>query len=152
MYGEREAAVVIGFEGEPLLWWIPDGRSAGYIPPVYEQAGDLDTLLRFIIDNHEQVWGVAHTHPGSGLTGPSSIDLQCFVGVEMSISKPYPAAITRLPWWIATSDDLVLCQWCGPGPKDYSVQPVDFRFQERNKEWLHTLRWHTSLTQPPEEG
>ncbi len=151
MYGEKEASVVLDFEGNPLLWWLPEGRSAGYIPPKRERAEDIDILLRFIIENHEIVWGVAHTHPGSGITGPSWIDLETFAGVETAISKPYPADYTRLPWWIATSDDLVLCKWCGPGPLDYSCNPVDFRWQVRNEGWLNTLREHTSTTDP-EEG
>ena len=152
MYGEREASVVLDFEGLPLLWWLPEGRSAGFIPPVYEQAEDIDQLMRFIIKNHERIWGVAHTHPGSGITGPSGIDLDTFAGVETAISKPYPAPYTRLPWWVATSDDLVLCTWCGPGPRDYACNPVGFRWQERNEGWLHTLREHTSSDTDPEGG
>ena len=152
MYGDKEASVVISFTGEPLLWWLPEGRSVGYIPPVLV-AGGVDVLMQYILDNHDRVWGVAHTHPGSGITGPSSIDIDTFAAVERAISTPYPAKITRLPWWIATFDDLVVCQWEGPGPRDYGCRPMSPRWQSRHLNWLGPLRAYTENDHPePEEG
>lgn len=152
MYGDREACVVLGMDMKPLLWWLPEDRSAGYIPPVYEQAEDLDVLLKFILKNHHRIWGIVHTHPGSGLTCPSGIDLDCFMGVESSISPPFPSPYKRFPWLIATSDDLVVCTWCGPNPRDYATHPISSAWQERNRGWLDTLREHTNANTEPVGG
>ena len=91
-----EAAVVIDQHGRPLYWHSPPDRSVGYIP-------DSDKLWNAIWDNRAQIGGVAHTHPGSGLPGPSHEDLTTFMAVEKGLGRP-------LTWWILSKDRTAILQ------------------------------------------
>lgn len=86
-----ETAVVIGKRG-PLYWHLPPGRSGGSIP-------DSRRLWDVIWENRKEIVGIAHTHPGSGPTGPSTTDLTTFGAIERALGM-------KLRWWIASSDTL----------------------------------------------
>lgn len=93
---------------------------------------DSAELWQKIWDHRSELLGIAHSHPGSGDTGPSYEDLTTFSAVEAALGR-------RLEWWITTSDTLVLCYWWGPGSLDYSVSH-DFGVYEA---WLPKLREHS---------
>src|SRR6185369_6039063 len=85
-----EAGVVVGYEGEPIFWHLPEGRTAGYLP-------DSRELWEVIWENRHNVYGIAHSHPGSGLPGPSREDITTFAGIELGLGR-------RLVWWITSSN------------------------------------------------
>jgi hypothetical protein len=98
-----EAGVVIGTSSgkadSPIYWHTPIGRSAGHLP-------DSQTLWDAIWNAYELdiLQGFAHSHPGSGVPGPSGTDLSTFAAVEAALGK-------RLDWWITSSDHVVLLRW-----------------------------------------
>lgn len=102
-----EAGVVVDKIGQALFWHLPEGRTAGSLPDsrglweVIWDAFKADTLL-----------GFAHSHPGSGVPGPSYSDVTTFAAVEAALGK-------RLDWWIASSDHVVLLRWAGPDKLSY---------------------------------
>ena len=107
-----EAGVVIDKHKKPLFWHLPEGRSAGSLPDsrtlweVFWDAFKLDTLL-----------GFAHSHPGSGVPGPSYSDVTTFAAVEAALGR-------RLDWWITSSDHVVLIHWFGPDKLSYRAEMV----------------------------
>jgi len=117
-----EAGVLVDREGKPLFWHIPTDRSVAYLP-------DSRTLWDVIWDNRDRVLGFAHSHPGSGVPGPSYEDVTTFNGVETALGR-------RIIWWITSSTHLVHIVWQGPDKYDYRVnlnkyyQPI----------WLPRLR------------
>ena len=102
-----EAGVVIDRCGWPAYWHLPPGRTGGSLPdsrPLWDVLWDAfkaDTLL-----------GFAHSHPGSGVPGPSYSDVTTFAAVEAALGK-------RLTWWITSSDHVVEIQWAGPDKLSY---------------------------------
>jgi len=90
----REAAVVIGLDGEPIYWHVPEDRSAGSIP-------DSDVLWNVLWENRDNLLGVAHSHPGGGVPGPSHTDVTTFRAVEAGLGK-------KLLWWITSSETVVV--------------------------------------------
>ncbi len=70
-----ECGVVVGIKGA-IHWHLPEGRTMGSIPDtralwdVFWEHRKLDYL------------GFAHSHPGSGIPGPSMTDLTTFAAVE----------------------------------------------------------------------
>jgi proteasome lid subunit RPN8/RPN11 len=88
-----EAGVVVGQNETVLAWHVPSGRSSGFLP----DSADLWTTLW---NDREHLVGFAHTHPGSGVPAPSSIDLTTFAAIEKGLGR-------RLEWWIASSDRLI---------------------------------------------
>jgi hypothetical protein len=103
----REAGVVLDLGGNPLYWHAPQDRSGAYLP-------DTRDLWCVIWENRDNLSGIAHTHPGSGIPGPSMEDLTTFAAVESGLGQ-------RLVWWIATSDHLRAFTWVGPDRLDYQV-------------------------------
>ena len=107
-----EAGVVIDTNGQPLFWHLPPGRTAGSLPDsralwdVLWDAFKADTLL-----------GFAHSHPGSGVPGPSYSDVTTFAAVEAALGK-------RFDWWITSSDHVVLLRWSGPDKRSYRATTV----------------------------
>jgi hypothetical protein len=107
-----EAGAVINKQGHPLFWHLPEGRTAGSLPDsrtlwqVLWDAFKLDTLL-----------GFAHSHPGSGVPGPSYSDVTTFAAVEAALGK-------RLDWWITSEDHVVLLRWGGPEKISYRATIV----------------------------
>jgi len=121
-----EAAVVIGGGGKPLYWHLPEDRTAGSLPDAPDYPPSV-RLWQFLQDNMEDVEGIAHSHPGGGVPGPSGTDLGTFVAVEK--------ALGRLSWWIISSEATVLVRWSGPGREDYAVTRL-----EREPPWVADLR------------
>lgn len=97
-----EAGVVIDKGGQPLFWHLPEGRTAGSLP-------DSRTLWQVIWSAFKEntLLGFAHSHPGSGVPGPSYSDVTTFAAVEAALGK-------RLDWWITSEDHLILLRWSGP--------------------------------------
>jgi hypothetical protein len=102
-----EAGVVVDKRGEPLFWHLPEGRTAGSLP-------DSRTLWQVLWDAFEAdtLLGFAHSHPGSGVPGPSYSDVTTFAAVEAALGR-------RLDWWITSSDHVVLLRWDGPDKISY---------------------------------
>ncbi len=106
----REAAVVLDRDLSPIYWHLPENRTTVSIP-------DSDLLWDVLWDNRARLYGVAHSHPGRGLTTPSLEDLTTFSAIERGLG-------IRLVWPIVTQDACVSCWWEGPGKYDYAVQQV----------------------------
>jgi hypothetical protein len=117
-----EAGVVVGFDGDPLFWHLPNGRSAGCLP-------DSRQLWDVLWNNRHNVYGVAHSHPGSGLPQPSWEDITTFAGVELGLGR-------RLVWWITSSNSLSIVLWAGPEKYDYEVLSAE----GSKPRWLEELR------------
>lgn len=116
-----EAGVVIDKQGNALHWHLPPGRNTGALP-------DSRDLWDVLWENRDTIAGFAHSHPGSGVTGPSSTDLTTFAAVEAGLGR-------RLVWWITSSDHLIALRWVGPGRLTYHSVNVD-----EEPEWVHELR------------
>ena len=132
-----EAGVVISTTGEPIYWHEPR-HSSGAIP-------DSRTLWEVIWKAHQDGWlaGVAHSHPGSGVPGPSSEDTSTFVAIESALGR-------SLSWWIASSDRLVVCNRAEmdsmPGRVVYSVREI---VVEREPPWVAELRRRSDIAAQP---
>jgi len=100
-----EAGVLV-VNGQPVYWHHPEGRTGGSLPDS-RSLWDLLWALR-----KADLLGFAHSHPGSGVPGPSHTDLTTFAAVELGLGR-------RLAWWITSSDHVIELQWCGPGKHDY---------------------------------
>lgn len=122
-----EAGVLVAKDGSPIFWHLPVDRSAGYLP-------DSQDLWEVIWANRDNVLGFAHSHPGSGLPGPSMEDLTTFAAVEAALGR-------RLIWWITSADQLVEIDWVGPGKLDYEVYWAGEGCIP--PEWLTLLRGHS---------
>jgi hypothetical protein len=105
-----EAAVVVGLDGNPIHWHSPPGRTSVAIP-------DTRTLWDVLWENRDNLAGVAHSHPGSGLPGPSLEDVTTFAAVESGLGR-------RLNWWIISTDRVVHLRWQGPGDLQYAGREV----------------------------
>ncbi len=96
-----EAGAVIDIEGKVIFWHLPPGRSGGSLP---------DSRTLWEVNWHSfkegRLLGFAHSHPGSGVPGPSYTDVTTFSAIEAALG-------TRLLWWITSSDHVVLSRWCG---------------------------------------
>lgn len=102
-----EAGAVIGAVGEVLHWHCPPDRTVASLP-------DSPDLWALLWEHRGQLLGVAHTHPGRGIPGPSWEDLTTFEAVEAGLGK-------RLLWWIANADGMILLRWAGPDRYAYST-------------------------------
>ena len=118
-----EVGVVIGTNGEAIYWHLPPGRTGGSIP-------DDRNLWDVLWTAHKNgtLAGFAHSHPGGGVPGPSYEDVTTFSAIELAFGQRYP-------WWIASSDHLVVLNWVGEDKYAYkrnvvSVEPI----------WLVELR------------
>lgn len=129
-----EAGVVISINHEPIFWHEPGGRSGGALP-------DSRTLWDVLWQAHRDGWlsGFAHSHPGSGLPGPSQEDLSTFVAIENALGRP-------LNWWITSSDITVLVRKSTmdsvPGREIYGTTRVD------DPIWVPELRKRSQMGQP----
>jgi hypothetical protein len=100
-----EAGVVVDHHGNALHWHLPEGRSGGSLP-------DSRELWDVIWDNRTRISGIAHSHPGRGIPGPSHTDVTTFAAVEAALG-------CRLNWWITSEDHVVVCRWEGPDKLSY---------------------------------
>jgi hypothetical protein len=103
----KETGVVIDRNGSPIHWHAPAGRTGGSLP-------DSRELWDVLWSSRERLGGVAHTHPGGGVPGPSREDITTFSAVELALGR-------CLDWWIASADAVVVVRWVGPGTYDYEV-------------------------------
>ena len=125
-----EAAVVVGLDGSPLHWHSPPGRTSVAIP-------DTRDLWTVIWENKDNLAGIAHSHPGSGLPGPSYEDVTTFSSIENALGR-------RLDWWIISTDRVILARWCGPEPLKYQgreINPASEPCRWLNE--LHRLSYNT---------
>lgn len=106
-----EAGVLLDLNGVPIHWHLPPNRTVVALP-------DSPDLWAVIWGNREDLSGFAHSHPGSGVPGPSYTDITTFAAVEAGLGK-------RLDWWILSSDAGCLVRWMGPGRLDYKMVPIN---------------------------
>lgn len=107
-----EAGVVVDKSGQPMHWHLPEGRTAGSLPDSRSLWDVLWNAFR-----QDRLLGFAHSHPGSGVPGPSYSDVTTFAAVEAALGK-------RLDWWITSSDHVVLLRWSGPDKISYRATIV----------------------------
>lgn len=121
-----EAAAVISLGGDALAWHSPPGRSSVALP-------DSRPLWDVIWEHRGNLAGVAHSHPGSGVPGPSHTDVTTFSAIEQGLGR-------RLDWWIISRDCAILCRWVGPNNLQYGgvqVSPEACRWFDN----LHRLSY-----------
>ena len=116
-----ETGVLVSITGEPIYWHLPPGRNSAYLP-------DSRNLWEVIWENRDNVLGFAHSHPGSGIPGPSWEDLTTFAAVEAALGK-------RLCWWITSEDGVILLTWQGDSRYNYGVSEMMGPLN-----WLEELR------------
>jgi hypothetical protein len=116
-----EAGVVIGANGEPLFWHVPEDRTSGSLP-------DSRQLWDVLWDNRTTIQGFAHSHPGSGIPGPSYTDVTTFAAIESALGH-------RLAWWIASDTHVVIAGWHGPDKLTYGIVRLD-----HEPSWVAELR------------
>ena len=134
-----EVAVVIDKRGRPIHWHLPPGRSAVGIP-------DTRDLWDVLWENRTNLAGIAHSHPGSGKTGPSMTDLTTFAACESGLG-------VRLNWWITTSDRLIKLAWRGPERLDYVAWGVQNPHISRmSNRWVGELRRLSYTTEVQDHG
>jgi hypothetical protein len=131
----REAGALIGLDSSVIYWHIPFDRTGAMLP-------DSRSLWDVIWENRENVLGFAHSHPGSGMPGPSYEDVTSFSPIELGLGR-------RLQWWITSSDRLAVVTWVGPDAYSYRPAPV---YEEPS--WLNKLRLFSveQQTQPSGGG
>jgi hypothetical protein len=115
-----EAGVVLDLAGLPLYWHIPDDRTSGSLPESPE-------LWDIFWTNRTTISGFAHSHPGSGVPGPSYTDVTTFAAIEAGLGR-------RLDWWIISEDSQALFRWTGPDRLRY------LSYNYREPIWLSELR------------
>lgn len=106
-----ETGVVVTSAG-PVYWHLPAGRTGGSLPDS-RQLWDVLWELR-----KSEVLGFAHSHPGSGIPGPSYTDLTTFAAIELGLGR-------RMRWWITSADHVILLGWQGPHKLDYAASLVE---------------------------
>jgi hypothetical protein len=100
-----EVGVVIDQNNEPIFWHLPEHRTGGSLP-------DSGALWRVLWENRKVLSGFAHSHPGSGVPGPSYTDVTTFAAVEVALG-------VRLNWWITSETHLIVARWAGPDRLQY---------------------------------
>lgn len=117
----RESGVLLDVHGNPLFWHNPIGRSGAALP-------DSRGLWEIMWENRDIIAGFAHSHPGSGLPGPSHEDVTTFAAIEAALGR-------KLDWWIITADNCCFVRWVGPDRLSYRALPV-----RQNMPWADRLR------------
>lgn len=129
-----EAGVLLDRKGEPLYWHLPRTRTVVSLPESPE-------LWDVMWANRENISGFAHSHPGSGMPGPSYTDVTTFAALELGLG-------VRLDWWITSSDSFALIRWRGPDRLGYAPHPIIFGSPEQpllvgEPPWIAELRRHS---------
>jgi len=118
-----EAGVVVTGYGVSY-WHLPNGRTGGSLP-------DSRDLWEVLWEHRrEHFLGFAHSHPGSGIPGPSWTDLTTFAAVELGLGR-------RLTWWITSSTHMIGLNYQGPDKYKYNPFLVD------EPDWAAQLREHS---------
>lgn len=123
-----EAGVLLGPNNSVLYWHTPNERSGGAIP-------DSRDLWDIIWEHRAIVTGFAHTHPGSGVPGPSHTDFTTFTAVEKGLGK-------HLNWFILSSDAQSLCLFDNEiGEPQSGIITVELKAEDTtNMTWMSKLR------------
>jgi len=121
----REVAVVLSNLGKPIFWHDPAGSNRGAIP-------DSSSLWNCLWQNRDILYGVAHTHPGSGQPGPSQTDTTTFSAIEKALGK-------RLFWPIVTLDHVGIFHM-EAGQEKYVGYLLEGPGLRRQKHWIDKLR------------
>lgn len=122
-----EAGVLIGLDGEPIYWHLPNDCSAGHIP-------DSRELWDEMWENRDNLLGFAHSHPGKGVPSPSQEDISTFAAVEAALGE-------KIVWWIVSEDAIVSFIWVGPNIWDYRGNKSNkFNRDPVFQSWLNRLR------------
>ena len=116
-----EAGVLLGHNNSVIHWHTPNERSGGALP-------DSRDLWDIIWQNRAIVTGFAHTHPGSGVPGPSHTDITTFAAIEAALGK-------HLNWFILSSDSQALCLF-----DEGNIVVVNLNTQTNAMEWIGELR------------
>lgn len=116
-----ETGVVVTGSGA-VHWHLPEGRTGGSLPDSRKLWDVLWELRK------EEFLGFAHSHPGSGVPGPSMTDITTFSGVEIGLGR-------RLDWWITSSDRVIVLNW--QGPEKYAYNSL---LTEHEPDWAPQLR------------
>lgn len=116
-----EVGVVIDQNNEPLFWHLPADRTGGSLP-------DSQDLWNILWDNRKVISGVAHSHPGGGIPGPSYTDVTTFAAVEKGLG-------VKLNWWITSETHLIVARWAGPDRLAYTGTLI-----EDEPSWADELR------------
>ncbi len=135
-----ENGCLISLDGSVLHWHSPVGRSSVYLP-------DSRNLWDIIWENRNNLYGFAHSHPGSGVgLGPSWEDITTFSAIEIGLGK-------RLVWPIINRDHVVLVKYSGPKKYHYDVEsaPEEFLCQDNTRNWISKLRHLSYCDQDIEE-
>lgn len=132
-----ETGAVINIHGDVIHWHMPAGRSGGALP-------DSRQLWDVLWQAQQIGWlaGFAHTHPGSGVPGPSQTDVSTFVAIENALGR-------SLKWWIASSDRMVRVSRVEmdsvPGREVYTSTQI---MVEDEPIWVAELRRRSEMGQP----
>ena len=119
-----EAGAVVT-EAGVVHWHLPTGRTGGSLP-------DSRNLWDILMEHRKDVFlGFAHSHPGSGVPGPSWTDLTTFAAVELGLGR-------RLTWWITSATHMIGLTYDGPTKHKYN--PF---LMEAEPEWAAQLREHS---------
>ncbi|MCK9567620.1 hypothetical protein M0R72_01560 [Candidatus Pacearchaeota archaeon] len=123
-----EAGVLLGPNNSVIHWHTPNARSGGSLP-------DSVDLWQIIWENCAIVSGFAHTHPGSGVPGPSHTDITTFIAVEKGLGK-------HLNWFILSSDSQALCLFDNEmGELPSGIITVELYVENTTKmTWMSKLR------------
>lgn len=108
-----EAGVVIDMTGTPVFWHLPLGRTGGSLP-------DSSNLWDVIWNEFQELRlkGFAHSHPGSGVPGPSYTDVTTFAAIEAALGA-------RLWWWITSDTHVIELRWKGPDKLSYAATIIE---------------------------
>ena len=120
-----EMAMVFTKEGKMI--YLQPGSSAGSV-------SDSRQLWDEIWENRDIVGGVAHTHPWTGMTQPSSTDVTTFAAVEAGLGK-------RLIWPIVTFTHVNYFGWRHDWGDYAEIMEVDFRDESHWHRLINTLRF-----------
>jgi hypothetical protein len=119
-----EVGAVIAKDGSVIHWHLPPNRTSVALP-------DSRSLWDILWENRARLAGFAHSHPGSGLPGPSYTDVTTFAAIESALG-------VRLDWWITSTDHLIGLKWKGPGPHEYVGWEIQKECEPRT--WIAELR------------
>lgn len=116
-----EVGVVLDQNNEPLFWHLPENRTGGALP-------DSRGLWEVFWENRDVISGFAHSHPGSGVPGPSYEDVTTFAAVEAALG-------VRLYWWITSETHIIVARQTGPNRLHYEGSPLS-----EEPSWANELR------------
>lgn len=125
-----EAGAVIGINGHVIFWHTPTDRHGGALP-------DSRQLWDVMWENRVSLEGFAHSHPGSGIPGPSYTDVTTFAAIEAALGR-------RITWWISSADRTSIVKWCGPDTLSYFAAPL-----LEEPQWVYQLRKLSEIPSQP---